>query len=374
VEDKLIQTLSVENVDFAALKAASVAMDKFEKECVNVLAKNAGVDISAVVVSLAAASVSVRGEISPPPGMDCEQLQMQLGQNEGLGGALVEGLGKLEGMDSFTTGPLVAGPILSSVEAVMVSASDPCSIQDGSGGSDHYPCNCGGKTCLTEEVCNATNAKTRCMGIRTLLKEAAVVEMAEWQFTIKLRETRRMFTGLNSEVGKISQELMDAAQLAADTGAMARGNAESLREREIDANELDKKLLKYNKSIKPLEDRLNADELGNISKVAKGMAINYTWAKIGMENLTDLPVQVMIGRQAIDAYKAVLETAVNRTIVQEVGTEMDDMVRARQATFQNLSTNVYRNVSLRGAGNDQGGGFPVAPREPLEEIRPCETQ
>jgi len=373
VEDKLIQTMSIENVDFAALKAASVAMGAFEKECTNVLAKNAGVDISAVVVSLAAGSVSVRGEISPPPGMDCEQLLMQLGQNEGLGAALVSGVGTLEGMDSFTTGPMVAGAILSSVEAVMVSASDPCSVQDGSGGSDHYPCNCGGKTCLVEEICNATNLVTRCMGIRTLLKESAVVEMAEWQFEIKLRETRRMMTGLNSEVGRISQELMDAAQHAADTGAMARGNAETLRERMIDANELDKKLNRYNKSIKPMEDRLNADELGNISKVAKGMAINYTWAKIGMENLTDLPVQVSIGRQAIDAYKAVLEVAVHRTMDEEVGTEFDDMVHVRQETFQNLSTNVYRNRSLRG-GNDQGGGWPVAPREPLEQIRPCETQ
>jgi hypothetical protein len=371
VEEKLVQKMSIENVDFTALHASPTAMAAFESECAKMMARNAGVDVSSVVVSLSAGSVSVRAEISPPPGMDCEQLQTTLGQSEGLGSALVSAISdNVKGMDSFTTGPMVAGAIVSGVEAVVVMTAHPCSHQDGSSGSNHYPCLCGGNnTCLTDEICDATGSQ--CMGVRLLMSEAAIVEMAQAKFEQKIRETRRMMGNLTTVVGKLSQEITDAYQMAADIGKVARGNAESLRQQTVDGDEMDRKASKINGSLKLLEKKLKGPAFANVSDLVKGATKNYTWAMIAMQNLTDLPGQVAIGEQARDAYKAELRKAVNRTMTDVLGKEVDDIVHLRQETLHNYSNNVFRNRTLRGNRNDQGGGVPIPPRVPVEQIKPC---
>jgi len=203
------------------------------------------------------------------------------------------------------------------------------------------------------------------------MAEAAVVEMAQRQFEQKIRETRRMMGNLTTVVGKLSQEITDAYQMAADIGTIARGNAEGLRQQTSDGDEMDRKVSKINGSLKLLEKKLVSPVFANVSDLVKGAAKSYTWAKIAMQDLTDLPMKVSIGEQARDAYKEKLRKDVNRTMTDVLGKEIDDIVHLRQETFHNYSNNVFRNRTLRGDRNDEGGGVPLPPRVPLEQIKPC---
>jgi hypothetical protein len=110
----VVLELTVEGVDFAQLSEDATMLASFKSECAKSIATNAGVNETDVVITLTAASVKVRAEITPAAGTTAAQLKTTLAADTTIGSSLVTSLGNVADLSTVTTGDLAVSGIVTS--------------------------------------------------------------------------------------------------------------------------------------------------------------------------------------------------------------------------------------------------------------------